>query len=306
MPGLIAGPSTGYTDRAKGKGTVSKSWLAQIGNSAAQAAGGGCIFAAIAAAAAGSWAFSANPAANSTLTIGSSTWTFVTSGATGNQTNIGGSLAATLASLLANLQASADGQVSQLSWGVNGSTLNAVQKTPGTGGNTFAIAASSAPASHAVASGSTLSGGSIPSTFSQFGNGADTTEDTLLTMSLPANLFDVAGRNLEFQAWGNIAATSATKTARMYFGSSIVQPVVATTTQTGLWQITANIWKAAANIQSGYAQLDFVGGTLARTINGLMGCEPDSAAIVAKITGQSTVGTANLVELFGVAVYAYN
>lgn len=43
MPGFLSGPLTGFTDRAKGKGLVSFSWLQQIGKSAAQASGGGVV-----------------------------------------------------------------------------------------------------------------------------------------------------------------------------------------------------------------------------------------------------------------------
>ena len=43
MPGFLNGPVTGFTDRSKGRGVVSSSWLQQIGNSAAQAAGAGNI-----------------------------------------------------------------------------------------------------------------------------------------------------------------------------------------------------------------------------------------------------------------------
>ena len=47
MPGFLSGPNSGYTDRAKGKGTVSSSWLAQIGKSTAQASGGGIVAATV-------------------------------------------------------------------------------------------------------------------------------------------------------------------------------------------------------------------------------------------------------------------
>ena len=43
MPGFLQGPVTGFTDRSKGKGVVASSWLQQIGNSAAQASGGGVV-----------------------------------------------------------------------------------------------------------------------------------------------------------------------------------------------------------------------------------------------------------------------
>lgn len=43
MPGFLNGPLTGFTDRSKGKGVVASSWLQQVGNSAAQASGGGVL-----------------------------------------------------------------------------------------------------------------------------------------------------------------------------------------------------------------------------------------------------------------------
>lgn len=43
MPGFLSGPQSGFTDRSKGKGVVSSSWLGQIGKSAAQASGGGVL-----------------------------------------------------------------------------------------------------------------------------------------------------------------------------------------------------------------------------------------------------------------------
>ena len=43
MPGALIGPVNGFTDRSKGRGVVSSSWLQQIGNSTAQAANAGNI-----------------------------------------------------------------------------------------------------------------------------------------------------------------------------------------------------------------------------------------------------------------------
>ena len=52
--------------------------------------------------------FSGNPTNTQTIILDGITWTFVTSGATGNQTNLGGSLAATLTQLATDLNASAN------------------------------------------------------------------------------------------------------------------------------------------------------------------------------------------------------
>src|SRR5512144_2326613 len=54
----------------------------------------------------GSVAFSTQPAAGSTLTLTCVTWTFVSGAAGANETQIGGSLAATLTALAADLNAS--------------------------------------------------------------------------------------------------------------------------------------------------------------------------------------------------------
>jgi len=43
MPGKLIGPTSGYTDRMKGKGMCSSSFLQQVGNSSALAAGSGNI-----------------------------------------------------------------------------------------------------------------------------------------------------------------------------------------------------------------------------------------------------------------------
>lgn len=87
-------------------------------------------------------AFTLNPAAGSTVTIGTTTVTFVSSGASGNQVNVGATLSATLANLVSMLNASLDPQLSLCNyWAMNGSTQLAVQaKATGAGGNTIALA----------------------------------------------------------------------------------------------------------------------------------------------------------------------
>ena len=301
MPGFLTSALTGFTDRAKGKGQVSSSWLNQIGKSSAQATGGGCLFAATAIAAAGTITFSVNPSNNDTITIGTTTWTFKTSGASGTQTNIKATLALTLAQLVTDLLASADSQIVQATYEASAPVLNVTFLTPGTGGNTFALAASAA-----TASGTTLAGGGVPSSFTAFANGADTTEDTLLTTTIPQNFFDIPGRNLEVIAWGNVTATSATKTAKLYLGNSMYISLGWTTTQTGLWQINANIWKSATNQQVGFAQYDAAGASTTRALSNLVGGEFDASSFTVKVTGKSSVSTAGLVCLYGVAIYGYN
>jgi hypothetical protein len=192
MPGLLGNPSTGYTDRTKGKGIVEAGWLARIGKGGALAAGGGNLFSAV------------PPVA--------------------------------------------------------------------------------------------------------VGNGADTTEDVLFSASLPANTLDIIGRCITLQVWGSISATNAVKTAKIYFGASIVfTPVLITpaAATTGIWQAYLQVFKTGPSTQSALLQTDFAGSTL-RNIFAAVGTENDAAPILVKATGQSSVGTANTVTAMGFVMDGYD
>lgn len=93
-----------------------------------------------AVAAKGSIAFTQNPAASSTITLNGTAVTFVASGATGAQVNIGANLAATLANALAVLSASADTQLVKFTYAVSGNSLNLTAATAGTAGNALTVA----------------------------------------------------------------------------------------------------------------------------------------------------------------------
>jgi len=107
--------------------------------------------------ASGDFFFSAQPAAGSTITLNGVDWTFVASGATGNQTNIGANLAATLTALATNLNASANTEVAKCTYAATTTQLLMTFDTVGTTGNTYTLAASAT--SNARPSNSTLWGG---------------------------------------------------------------------------------------------------------------------------------------------------
>jgi hypothetical protein len=109
-----------------------------------------------AAAATGSAAFSANPAPADTLTLNGTVVTFVASGATALQVNIGANLPATLQNLITVLQASADAQLVKFAYAIANFSLNLTAVTAGTAGNSLTIAKSS---SVITLSGATLTGG---------------------------------------------------------------------------------------------------------------------------------------------------
>lgn len=112
--------------------------------------------------------FSGQPAANDRLVIGTTTFTFVASGATGNQINIGANLAATLANATTVINANAT-ESPIITASNNGSTtLTITSDTTGPANNayvtgwTFASATINHNASGAATSGSkTLAGGGV-------------------------------------------------------------------------------------------------------------------------------------------------
>ncbi|WP_439398709.1 hypothetical protein ACRQ5Q_15140 [Bradyrhizobium sp. PMVTL-01] len=110
-----------------------------------------------------SYTFTGQPTANDTITIAGSAVTFVASGATGLQVNLGANLAATLSNLLTFLQGSSDTGLVKCVYSLSGSVLtvtaNQTQGTgtnAGTGGNALTVAKTS---TNITVSGATLTGG---------------------------------------------------------------------------------------------------------------------------------------------------
>lgn len=109
-----------------------------------------------AASATGLVQFSGNPAPADTLTLNGTVVTFVASGATGTQVNIGNNLPATLQNLITMLQASADAQLVKFSYVLGASSLALTAVTAGTAGNSLTLAKTSTVI---TLSGATLTGG---------------------------------------------------------------------------------------------------------------------------------------------------
>lgn len=113
-------------------------------------------------AAAGSYVFTAQPAADAVLTVNGTTLTFVADTPGAGEARIGATLAETLANAVLALNASTDNNVDDARYALNddGDTILITHKVIGTAGNTFTLAAGADPASHATASGATLLNGS--------------------------------------------------------------------------------------------------------------------------------------------------
>jgi hypothetical protein len=109
-----------------------------------------------AVAATGGIAFTVNPTATKVVTLSGTTITFVASGATALQCNVGATLADTMAALLVKLRASTDTQLVKFSYATSGNTLLLEAVTAGTAGNSLTTVTDVVGA---TASGATLSGG---------------------------------------------------------------------------------------------------------------------------------------------------
>ena len=110
----------------------------------------------------GSITFLGNPANGDYITIAGTQVTFVTSGATGNQINIGATLAITQQSLMTFLQASPDVNLTKLfySWPNSGGVIYVYSVLTGTAGNAYTLTQSAGSSARYTLSGATLSGGS--------------------------------------------------------------------------------------------------------------------------------------------------
>jgi hypothetical protein len=140
------------------------------------------------------------------------------------------------------------------------------------------------------------------------GNGADTTEDVLFTVTLPPRTLDVVGRQILIEAYGSIAAApSANKNARVYFGAtSLTAAFAATTNQTGVWILTALVTRTGVNTQTAVVTIDHTIGANTRVPTVLSLTESDTAGITIKATGQCSVATANGVTCNMLSVGGYN
>ncbi|PZP83841.1 MAG: hypothetical protein DI582_10215 [Azospirillum brasilense] len=104
----------------------------------------------------GNIVFTANPSNGHTITLNGVAWSFVNTTPTGNQTEIQGSLGATLSELVSNLNASVVSGLSVATYSTNATTLTVTHDTAGATGNSYTLASNNA---NGVVSGAHLSGG---------------------------------------------------------------------------------------------------------------------------------------------------
>ncbi len=152
--------------------------------------------------ASGYFDFSAQPTANSTITVGGADWTFTSSGATGDESNIGVTLKDTLIAAVQGFNASATAALESERYTLNtaGTRITVTHKTVGTSGNSVTLTASSTPASNGTPSGTNRTGGSATGPYNHvFDSGALSLPSVAIEIGLP----DVPSYGMNFGARAN-------------------------------------------------------------------------------------------------------
>ncbi len=135
------------------------------------------------------------------------------------------------------------------------------------------------------------------------GNGADNTEDVLITYSLPAATLGLTGDRVVIESFGSFAANATLKRVRLYFGATVVFDTAAKAFNATDWRIQATVIRTGAATQ--IATAFFCGDTtlVAVTAQSTAPGETLSGAVTIKTTGQCTAtGAANDIVNKGLVV----
>lgn len=131
-------------------------------------------------------------------------------------------------------------------------------------------------------------------TTTSVGNGADTTEDTLQSFTIPANTLVNVGDTLRIIAGGVFAASTDNKTVRVKLGGTAISSPTGITAGSIRWGVEAWVVKTGSNTQSYLST--------GATVSGTQGTDTftlsltDTSTIALTITGQnSTNSSANSV-----------
>ncbi len=238
--------------------------------------------------AAGTITFAVNPSAGHTITLNGVTWIFVASGAAGSQTNIGGSLAATLTQLATDLNASVNASITPATYSnVGGTKLNVSYDTAGGAGNAYTLVSGNA---NGVVSVATLSGGGYTHTYISGAATLPSFTAEVGHLNVPAYFVNtgcvLGSLDMDFQRSGGAKATlkvmaqgetlnttsgGGTPTTRIYkpfsqFNGSILRNGVALGNVTGAKFTYSNGLQTVPNLRPD-ALIDAIDPTLI-TING--------------------------------------
>lgn len=142
---------------------------------------------------------------------------------------------------------------------------------------------------------------------SAVGNAADTSEDNLMTYSLPAASMSSNGRGVRITAWGSGVSTTDVTTVRCYFGATAVTTKVLTASQANTWKADFAVIRTGATTQVASGSILNGGTTSSVTQATASPGETLSGAVTIKCTGQrATTSSANSVQQLGMVVEFIN
>jgi len=127
------------------------------------------------------------------------------------------------------------------------------------------------------------------------GSGADTTEDTLYTYTIPANTLTIPGQTLHIHCWGTTGATANNKTMKLYHGASVISTPTAATNAKG-WDLWLHVTRGNTGALQQVMGTGYVDTTLVTPYNNA-GTDSYASALVVKCTG--TNGTAVASDVAG-------
>jgi len=123
-------------------------------------------------------------------------------------------------------------------------------------------------------------------TYTNVGNGADTTLDTLQTFTMAAGQLKNVGDRLVIRAGGNFAASTDSKSAQLRMGAGALLTVTAAAVGQLSWRIEGEVCKTGPNAQTvcayGVSSGNISSGNTATS------AQPDASAITLLIAGQNT------------------
>lgn len=127
------------------------------------------------------------------------------------------------------------------------------------------------------------------------GNGADTTDDVLQSVTVKANSLKAAGKGVDFVAFGTLGATGNNKRIQVKFGATVIATTGTITTNGGSWYAWGTIVRTGVGVQVIFAAIQV--GLAVIVATETAGALDETTDLVLAVTGASqTTGAANDVK----------
>lgn len=159
------------------------------------------------------------------------------------------------------------------------------------------LAASAGADTLSGTAGSSGSGGPLKFTrlftsLTVIGNGADLTEDTLVSYTIPANTLVNVGDEIHVIATGGFTGSTDAKTARVRIGPGVGPAAPVTTVATNMaWRIEVHFIKSALNTQQSDEFTAISGGAGTQYYINVQSTETEGTALSLTVTGQNTTNS---------------